>query len=153
MKTFLIILIFLISFSSVAYSQQYYTISPGRGIDGVINLGVDMVRVFERWGVSDTVNEGYGVLVYDYYKYQLSFATDIYTNKVAIIYIYTYIYKTDTNIGIGSSLDEVLSVYGSRYRLQQQTSMGGYAIFYDSGGIGFGLDDNKVVSIAVYYSQ
>jgi len=153
MKTFLIILIFLISFSSVAYSQQYYTISPGRGIDGVINLGVDMVRVFERWGVSDTVNEGYGVLVYDYYKYQLSFATDIYTNKVAIIYIYTYIYKTDTNIGIGSSLDEVLSVYGSRYRLQQQTSMGGYAIFYDSRGIGFGLDDNKVVSIAVYYSQ
>jgi len=92
MKTFLIILIFLISFSSVAYSQQYYTISPGRGIDGVINLGVDMVRVFERWGVSDTVNEGYGVLVYDYYKYQLSFATDIYTNKVAIIYIYILIY-------------------------------------------------------------
>jgi len=148
-----IILIFLISFSSVASSQQYYTISPGRGIDGVINLGVDMVRVFERWGVSDTVNEGYGVLVYDYYKYQLSFATDIYTNKVAIIYIYTYIYRTDTNIGIGSSLDEVLSVYGSRYRLQEQTSMGGYAIFYDSRGIGFGLDDNKVVSIAVYYSQ
>ena len=149
---FIIITLFL-TLTSCCIGQEYYTITPGRGINGMVELGADMGRIFEVWGNSDTVSEGYGVLIYDYYNYKLSFATEIYTNRVAIIYINTYIYRTSSNIGVGSSLDDVLSAYGRNYRLQEKTSMGGYAIFYDSRGIGFGIDNNTVVSMAIYYKQ
>ncbi|HPZ09315.1 MAG TPA: hypothetical protein PL110_14495 [Candidatus Eremiobacteraeota bacterium] len=155
MRSLLFVLLFylLLTFSVFAQNITQYYISPGKGIEGLLYLGQDMGKMFDQWGASDTIQEGYGVLIYDYKRYQLTFGAEIYTNKVVMIFINTYIYKTADNICVGSSMSDVLRIYGSSYRIQRETAMGGNAIFYDSIGIGFGINNNSVVSIAVYYPQ
>jgi hypothetical protein len=149
---FVLIMFLFLSSPSFGQSNQYY-ISPGRGVEGLVYLGQDMGKMFDAWGTSDTIQEGYGVLLYDYKRYLLGFATEIYSNKVVIIFVNTNLYRTVNNLGVGSSLSEVIQVYGSQYRLQNETAMGGNAIFYDSHGIGFGINNNVVVSVAVYFQQ
>lgn len=136
-----------------AQSTSQYYISPGRGIEGLLYLGQDMGRMFDQWGSSDSIKEGYNVLIYDYKRYDLTFGVEIYSNKVVMIFINTYLYKTPEGLSVGSSLTDVYRVYGSSYRLQPETAMGGNALFYDNRGIGFGIRNNTVVSVAVYYPQ
>lgn len=150
---FLLLCLFLLTIPAFAQSTGQYYISPGRGIEGLLYLGQDMGRMFEQWGSSDSIKEGYNVLIYDYRKYDLTFGVEIYSNKVVMIFINTYLYKTHEGLSVGSSLADVYRVYGSSYRLQPETAMGGNALFYDSRGIGFGIRNNTVVSVAVYYPQ
>lgn len=145
--------LFFLTLPVFAQSTTQYYISPGRGIEGLLYLGQDMGRMFDQWGASDTIKEGYNVLIYDYKRYDLTFGVEIYSNKVVMIFINTYLYRTPEGLSVGSTLSDVYRVYGSSYRLQPETAMGGNAIFYDSRGIGFGIKNNTVVSVAVYYPQ
>lgn len=147
-KIFLVlILVLLMSVPSFAQTSQY-------SIEYLIGyIGIDMGRMYDAWGPSDTIEEGYGVLLYYYKSYQLKFATDIYTNKIITVYVDSIYYKTQNNLGVGSSVNDVINVYGERYRLQEKTSRGGYAVIYDSKGIGFEIIGNSVATILIFYPQ
>jgi len=152
MKYFITVFVLSLLLASPVFSQNYY-ISPGRGVEGLIYLGEDMARIFQKWGPSNTINEGYGVLLYNYSKYQIGFGTDIVSNKVVGIYVNTYLYKTPEGLSVGTTYENVVNTYGSNYRLQSKTSAGGVGIFYDRRGIGFSILNNVVVSIVIYAPQ
>ena len=147
MRKFLLIFLFcfLIEFISYAASNSSYTFVPGKGITGLVYIENTLEAAVSVMGKSATSYEAKKSTHYVFPKYRLELL--VRGGVVEGIIIKSPYYASQEGIKVGSTLDNVVSAYGSVYSTLSGDSSAAKNIFYIEKGIAFDIVNNKVVKI------
>ncbi len=116
MRWAVLVLVVMLALATGARAQSDFLIAPGEGV-GPVKLGDSGTQLSALLGKPElvgTARENANDHTWQYYKRKLAF--HVLNNIVLNIIVYSNSYHTSKGIGLGSSLSDVESAYGSDFK-------------------------------------
>lgn len=147
-KLILISILFILFFLPVLTKANNYLIYPGIGA-GSLYIGKTTTQDVVNWlGQPDNTTKGKSGLLYIYTNYGLTLGFNDY-NILYSIMITNSCYRTEEDIGVGSSVSDVLRAYPHAKTPDLKASSGNNVIIYNSLIFEYDTSTYKIVRVFV----